>query len=80
MRQALDAGYRHIDCAALYRNEAGCGKAIRDSGIPREQIFFTSKVPPKGSTYIHVVYTLLYGCPPSLLPNTCPPLRHALTA
>ncbi|KAJ5587577.1 oxidoreductase [Penicillium hispanicum] len=42
--EALRAGYRHIDSASGYRNEAGCGNAIRASGIPREQIFFTTKV------------------------------------
>ncbi|KAJ5218605.1 oxidoreductase [Penicillium cinerascens] len=41
---AFKAGYRHIDSAAVYRNEEGCGNAIRASGIPRGQIFFTSKV------------------------------------
>jgi len=43
VRTALDAGYRHIDTAALYRNERGVGRAIRDSGIPREEIFVTTK-------------------------------------
>ncbi|CAL5874565.1 uncharacterized protein PFLUO_LOCUS8861 [Penicillium psychrofluorescens] len=42
--EALKVGYRHIDSAAGYKNEAGCGKAIRASSIPRGQIFFTSKV------------------------------------
>ncbi|KAJ5489198.1 oxidoreductase [Penicillium diatomitis] len=42
--EAFQAGYRHIDSAAAYKNEAGCGSAIRDSKIPREEIFFTSKV------------------------------------
>ncbi|KAI7914598.1 hypothetical protein M9X92_008909 [Pyricularia oryzae] len=41
---ALRLGYRHIDSAASYRNEGGCGKAIRTSSIPRSDIFFTSKV------------------------------------
>ncbi len=41
---ALDAGYRHIDTAAAYQNEASIGKAIRDSGIKREDIFLTSKL------------------------------------
>ncbi|WP_434063561.1 aldo/keto reductase [Paramicrobacterium fandaimingii] len=41
---ALEAGYRHIDTAALYRNEAGVGEAIRRSGIPRDDIFLTTKV------------------------------------
>ena len=41
---ALEAGYRLIDTAASYRNEAGVGTAIRQSDIPREQIFVTTKV------------------------------------
>jgi 2,5-diketo-D-gluconate reductase A len=41
---ALDAGYRHIDTAAAYRNEAGVGAAIAQSGIPREEIFLTTKL------------------------------------
>ncbi|GJJ72741.1 2,5-diketo-D-gluconate reductase A [Entomortierella parvispora] len=41
---ALQAGYRHIDTASGYRNEASVGNAIRKSGIPRDQIFVTTKV------------------------------------
>ncbi len=41
---ALKAGYRHIDTAAAYMNESDVGKAVRDSGIPREEIFITSKL------------------------------------
>jgi 2,5-diketo-D-gluconate reductase A len=41
---ALDAGYRHVDTAAAYGNERGVGEAIAASGIPREQIFVTTKV------------------------------------
>jgi 2,5-diketo-D-gluconate reductase A len=41
--QALAAGYRHIDTAAAYRNEAAAGEAIHASGIDREQIFLTTK-------------------------------------
>ena len=41
---ALNNGYRHIDTAAIYRNEVSVGKAIKDSGIPREEIFVTSKL------------------------------------
>ncbi len=41
---ALELGYRHIDTAAYYRNEEGVGKAVRSSGIPREQLFVTTKV------------------------------------
>jgi diketogulonate reductase-like aldo/keto reductase len=41
---ALEIGYRHIDTAAMYDNEEGIGKAIKASGIPREEIFLTSKL------------------------------------
>ncbi|AND79508.1 aldo/keto reductase [Streptococcus pantholopis] len=41
---ALAAGYRHIDTAAAYMNESAVGKAVRKSGIPREDIFVTSKL------------------------------------
>lgn len=41
---ALEYGYRHIDTAKVYRNEKGVGRAIKDSGVPREEIFVTTKV------------------------------------
>jgi|tagenome__1003787_1003787.scaffolds.fasta_scaffold20740920_2 2,5-diketo-D-gluconate reductase A len=41
--RALQAGYRHIDTAAAYRNEAAVGQAIRESGVPREDVFVTTK-------------------------------------
>ncbi len=41
---ALKSGYRHIDTAAMYGNEKGVGQAIADSGVPREEIFITTKV------------------------------------
>jgi diketogulonate reductase-like aldo/keto reductase len=41
---ALQAGYRHIDTAAAYRNEAGVGAAIAASGIPRDELFITTKL------------------------------------
>lgn len=44
VRDALEIGYRHVDTAAVYGNEASVGRAIRDSGIPREEIFVTSKL------------------------------------
>lgn len=44
VREALKAGYRHIDTAAAYFNESDVGRAVRDSGIPREEIFITSKL------------------------------------
>ena len=45
-RMALDLGYRHIDTAQIYGNEAEIGRAIRDSGIPRGEIFLTTKIAP----------------------------------
>lgn len=44
VRSALEIGYRHIDTASTYKNEEGVGRAITDSGIPREEIFITTKV------------------------------------
>jgi len=44
VRTAIDAGYRHIDTAALYQNERGVGRAVRECGVPREEIFVTTKV------------------------------------
>lgn len=44
VKAALKAGYRHIDTAACYGNEASVGQAIKESGVPREEIFVTSKV------------------------------------
>ena len=41
---ALEVGYRSIDTAKLYGNEVGVGKAVRASGLPREEIFVTTKV------------------------------------
>jgi methylglyoxal/glyoxal reductase len=41
---ALELGYRSIDTASVYENEVGVGRALRESGVPREEIFLTSKV------------------------------------
>ncbi|MEU8607394.1 aldo/keto reductase [Actinoplanes sp. NPDC048791] len=48
---ALRLGYRHIDTARAYLNEASVGRAVRDSGIPREQIYVTSKLPAEAKDY-----------------------------
>ena len=45
VRFALEAGYRLIDTATSYRNQEEVGRAIRDSGLAREEIFITTKVP-----------------------------------
>lgn len=42
--EALEIGYRHIDTAAIYRNEEGVGAAIAKSGIPRDELFITTKL------------------------------------
>ena len=44
VRWALDIGYRHLDTASFYRNEAEVGRALRDSGIARESVFITTKL------------------------------------
>jgi L-glyceraldehyde reductase len=41
---ALTCGYRHIDCAAIYRNETGVGAGIRKSGVSRNDLFITGKL------------------------------------
>lgn len=51
VRQALDVGYRLIDTAAVYQNEKAVGKAIKDSGIERKEIFVTTKVFVQDSGY-----------------------------
>ncbi|CEG29744.1 aldo/keto reductase [Bacillus sp. B-jedd] len=44
VNEALKLGYRLIDTAAMYQNEEGVGKAVRDSGLPRKEVFVTTKV------------------------------------
>jgi 2,5-diketo-D-gluconate reductase A len=46
VRLALELGYRHIDTAQAYGNEASVGKALRDSGVPRDEVFVTTKFYP----------------------------------
>ncbi len=47
VRWALELGYRHIDTAQAYGNEESVGKAMRDSGVPREDVFITTKFFPR---------------------------------
>lgn len=44
VKAALDAGYRHVDTAAVYENEQGVGEGIRQAGLPRSDIFLTTKL------------------------------------
>lgn len=48
---ALKTGYRHVDSAIAYRNEAPSASGIIKSKLPRNEVFFTSKIPPKSMTY-----------------------------
>ena len=43
VKWALEAGYRHVDTAAIYKNEKGVGNAVKASGIPRNELFITTK-------------------------------------
>ena len=47
VRWALELGYRHIDTAQAYRNEESVGRALRESGVPREDVFITTKFYPR---------------------------------
>src|SRR4029450_10314508 len=47
VRDALEAGYRHIDTATMYGNEGEVGRALADSGVPRNEVFVTTKLPPE---------------------------------
>lgn len=44
VKKALEVGYRSIDTAMIYRNEEGVGRAVKESGIPREELFITTKL------------------------------------
>ena len=46
VRHALDVGYRHLDTAMIYGNEREVGRAVADSGVTREDVFITTKLPP----------------------------------
>jgi diketogulonate reductase-like aldo/keto reductase len=59
VRWALDAGYRHIDTAQMYGNEEAVGRALRRSGVPRDQVFITTKfVPRRGDPVAALVQSL----------------------
>ncbi|WP_326953017.1 aldo/keto reductase [Amycolatopsis sp. NBC_01286] len=58
VRTALDAGYRHIDTAQMYRNEAGVGAAIAESGLAREDVFVTTKLANDAQGYDNAITAL----------------------
>lgn len=49
VRAALRAGYRHLDTATVYRNEEEVGAGLADSGVPRDDVFVTTKCPPRNA-------------------------------
>jgi diketogulonate reductase-like aldo/keto reductase len=49
VRWALELGYRHLDTAQAYGNEASVGRAVRESGVPRDDVFITTKFHPGGT-------------------------------
>ena len=58
---ALDLGYRHIDTAQAYGNEESVGKALRDSGLPRDAVFITTKFYPGNRDPVRAVRQSLQG-------------------
>jgi diketogulonate reductase-like aldo/keto reductase len=55
VRWALEAGYRHVDTAQAYGNEDSVGRALRESGVPREDVFVTTKFYPGGKDPVATV-------------------------
>src|ERR1700712_5585225 len=51
IRDAADIGYRHFDTAQAYGNERGVGEGVRTCGVPRDQIFVTTKLDAASKTY-----------------------------
>ncbi|MEW2354649.1 aldo/keto reductase [Spirillospora sp. NPDC029432] len=51
VRAALEIGYRHVDTATLYKNESDVGRAVKDSGVDREQVFITTKLRPQDARH-----------------------------
>ena len=79
---AIEEGYRHIDTAAIYRNELGVGKGIAMSGVDRVEIFLTSKVwnPDQGfaedKVYKAGLFVFHPSSPPPIQPIAVPVADH----
>jgi 2,5-diketo-D-gluconate reductase A len=58
VQSALDVGYRLVDTAVNYRNEAAVGEAIRTSGVPRDEIIVTSKLPGRDHAYAEALASI----------------------
>jgi diketogulonate reductase-like aldo/keto reductase len=59
---ALDVGYRHVDTAQLYENEAAVGRAIADADVSRDEIFLTTKVNPMHRAFEDIVTSVEQSC------------------
>jgi diketogulonate reductase-like aldo/keto reductase len=64
---ALRAGYRHIDTAAAYRNERETGRAIADSGVPRDQLYVVTKLANSENVAGHLPRCCLGGISNSVI-------------
>ena len=58
VKNAIEIGYRHIDTAQAYGNEAEVGEGIRESGIKRDEIFVTSKVAAENKSYSSAIESI----------------------
>ncbi|PFO12314.1 2,5-diketo-D-gluconic acid reductase, partial [Priestia megaterium] len=58
VRNAVSLGYRHVDTAQAYMNEAGIGEGIRSCGVAREELFITTKVAAEAKTYEEVTKSI----------------------
>ncbi len=58
VRDAISIGYRHIDTAQAYMNEAGVGKGIRSCGVARDELFITTKIAAEAKTYDAVTQSI----------------------
>ena len=80
---ALEVGYRHIDTAQMYGNERGVGEAIAASGIPREELYVTSKLGARADTAPVLDPTSSPRTQTRLItlpPEPCRPTRRALAS
>ena len=51
VEEAIKSGYRHVDTAVYYENQSAVAKAVLKNGVPRDQLFFTTKVHPTAISY-----------------------------
>jgi diketogulonate reductase-like aldo/keto reductase len=71
LRWAFEAGYRHVDTARLYGNERDVGKALRESGRPREQVFITTELKNRDHGYERAARAQRLTAPAATLRPCC---------